>query len=61
MLHAKTKHINTRYYKFRKIINDGLISLEKIHIKDNAADVFSKSVILEKFMHCQCFNRVSCC
>lgn len=52
MIHARTKHIDVRYYKLRKIINDGLIRLEKIHIKDNAADVFSKSMISEKFMDC---------
>lgn len=50
-----------RYHKIREIINDGLVSLVKIYIDDNAADIFTRPVTLKKFRHCLGFIGVSHC
>lgn len=50
-----------RCHKLKKIINDGLVTLTKIHIEDNGADTFTKSVILEEFRHCLGFIKVPHC
>lgn len=58
---VRTKHIDVRYHKIREIINDGLVSLVKIYIDDNAADIFTRPMTLKKFRHCLGFIGVSHC
>ena len=50
--HARTKHINVRFHKFRKLIISGQILLQKIHTSENAADMLTKPVTSDKFKHC---------
>lgn len=61
MFHVKIKHIDVRYHKLKEIINNGLVSLENIYIEDNAADMFTKTITLEKFRHCIGFIGVCHC
>lgn len=52
IFHARTKHIDVRYHRIREWVSSGGISLRKVHTKDNAADMLTKSVPTEKFKHC---------
>lgn len=61
VLLARTIHIDVRYYKLRKIINNDLVSLVKIHTNDNAIDMFTKLMTSKKFKHCLDFIRMSHC
>nr|GFA33617.1 hypothetical protein [Tanacetum cinerariifolium] len=44
MFHGRTKHINVRYHFIREIVEFKEIEVEKINIKDNAANTFTKVV-----------------
>ena len=46
--HLKTKHIQLRYHFIRFVLEDGQLKLEKIHISQNPADMFTKVVTREK-------------
>ena len=43
-----TKHINICYHFVRNVIDDGLVSLLKIHTDANPVDVLTKPVTREK-------------
>ena len=43
------KHIDIRYHFVRDAVDDGLVSLLKIHTDTNLKDVLTKSVTREKF------------
>ncbi|GMI87122.1 hypothetical protein HRI_002381400 [Hibiscus trionum] len=50
--HARTKHIVVRFHKIRELIASGEILLQKVHTTDNAIDMLTKPVTIDKFMHC---------
>ena len=50
--HARTKHIDIRYHFIRSLLDEGLISLDKIHTSQNPADMFTKVVTIEKLKLC---------
>ncbi|GKF64398.1 hypothetical protein Tco_0187846, partial [Tanacetum coccineum] len=50
--HEWTKHINVRYHFIREIVESKEIEVEKIGMKDNATDVFTKVVLGLKFKYC---------
>jgi hypothetical protein len=50
--HSKTKHIHIKYHFVRQVIDEGGVSLEKVHTKENYADMFTKPVLLEKLRCC---------
>ena len=51
--HARTKQIDVRFYFVRKILDEGDIELQKIHTKENSADMLIKVVSEVKFAHCK--------
>ncbi|MCO5571155.1 hypothetical protein L7F22_024889 [Adiantum nelumboides] len=53
MFHSKTKHINVKYHFIREVIEDKQIQLVKIHMKDNSADLLTKRLSRESFVHCR--------
>ena len=50
--HARTKHIDVRFHKIRELVACGQILLQKVHTLENAADMLTKSVTIDKFRHC---------
>jgi hypothetical protein len=50
--HNKTKHISVKYHFVRQVVDEGGVSLEKVHTKVNSADMFTKPVLLEKLWWC---------
>ncbi|KAL0447562.1 UNVERIFIED_CONTAM: Retrovirus-related Pol polyprotein from transposon TNT 1-94 [Sesamum latifolium] len=50
--HARTKHIDVRYYKIREFIASREILLQKVHTSENAADILTKPLTIDKFNHC---------
>ena len=50
--HARSKHIDVRYHKIREWLNSEEIILKKVHTEENAADMLTKVVTVEKFKHC---------
>ena len=50
--HSKTKHIPIKYHFVRHVVHEGGVVLEKVHTKKNSADMFTKSVTLEKLWWC---------
>lgn len=50
--HARTKHIDVRYHFVRDVIEEGRISLAKVHTDENSADMLTKVVSGGKFQHC---------
>ena len=51
LYHARTKHIDIRFYFVREILDEGDIELLKIHTKKNPADMLTKVVSGVKFTH----------
>ena len=51
MYHARTKHIDVRFYFVREILDKGDIELLKIHTKENPANMLTKVVSGVKFTH----------
>lgn len=50
--HALTKHIDVRYHFVRDVVEEGHISLTKVHTDENPADMLTKVVTGNKFQHC---------
>eukprot|EP00253_Pinus_taeda_P014092 PITA_14092 len=50
--HSKSKHILIKYHFVRQVITERGVSLEKVHTKENCADMFMKPVLLEKLRWC---------
>jgi ATP-binding cassette subfamily B (MDR/TAP) protein 1 len=50
--HSRTKHIDIKYHFIRSLLEDGQFTLEKIHTRDNPADMFTKVVTVEKLKSC---------
>eukprot|EP00253_Pinus_taeda_P034032 PITA_34032 len=50
--HSKSKHIPIKYHFVRHVITERGVSLEKVHTKENCADMFTKPVFLEKLRWC---------
>eukprot|EP00253_Pinus_taeda_P034861 PITA_34861 len=50
--HSKSKHIPIKYHFVRQVITERGVSLEKVHTKENCADMFTKPVLLEKLRSC---------
>ncbi|PNX69499.1 retrovirus-related Pol polyprotein from transposon TNT 1-94 [Trifolium pratense] len=50
--HARTKHIDVRYHFVRDVVEEGNISLTKVHTDENSADMLTKVVSGSKFQHC---------
>eukprot|EP00253_Pinus_taeda_P030568 PITA_30568 len=50
--HSKSKHIPIKYHFVRHVITERGVSLEKVHTKENCADMFTKPVLLEKLRWC---------
>jgi hypothetical protein len=59
--HARTKHIDARFHKIRKLVATSELLLEKIRTFENAADMLTKPVIADKFKHCLDLINVSRC
>ncbi|CAA7028677.1 unnamed protein product [Microthlaspi erraticum] len=49
--HSSTKHIHVRFNNIRELATYGEIIMEKVHTSENAADMLTKPVTLEKFKH----------
>ena len=50
--HARTKHIDVRYYFVREIIEEGGVLVQKIKSDDNPPDMLTKVVTTIKFNNC---------
>eukprot|EP00253_Pinus_taeda_P008669 PITA_08669 len=50
--HSKSKHIPIKYHFVTQVIIERGVSLEKVHTKENCADMFRKPVLLEKLRWC---------
>ncbi|MCO5582244.1 hypothetical protein L7F22_036136 [Adiantum nelumboides] len=53
VFHSKTKHIDVKYHFIREVLEDQQIQLMKIHTKDNPADILTKGLLGEGFVHCR--------
>ena len=51
LYHARTKHIDVRYYFVRDILEDCDIELKKIHTKNNSTDMLTKVISGVKLNH----------
>ena len=50
--HSRTKHIGLRYHFVRSLLEDGVLTLEKIQGSKNPADMLTKAVTTEKLKLC---------
>ncbi|KAH9681068.1 hypothetical protein KPL71_026802 [Citrus sinensis] len=50
VFHSKTKHIGVQYHFVREVVEDGSVDLQKIHTKENLADVLTKPINTDKFV-----------
>ncbi|KAH9647635.1 hypothetical protein KPL70_025262 [Citrus sinensis] len=48
--HSRTKHIGVQYHFVREVVEDGSVDLQKIHTKENLADVLTKPIKADKFI-----------
>ena len=61
MFHARTKHIDVRFNKIKELVSSGELFLEKIHTSENASDMLTKPVTIEKFKQCLDLINISRC
>ncbi|KAH9682249.1 hypothetical protein KPL71_027276 [Citrus sinensis] len=54
--HSRTKHLGVQYHFVREVMEDGSVDLQKIHTKENLADVLTKPINADKFI----WSRSSC-
>ncbi|RVX19952.1 Retrovirus-related Pol polyprotein from transposon TNT 1-94 [Vitis vinifera] len=59
--HARTKHIDVRFHKIRELVSSSELVLEKVHTSDNAVDMLTKLITIEKFKHFLNLINVSKC
>ncbi|MCO5556884.1 hypothetical protein L7F22_010438 [Adiantum nelumboides] len=45
MFHSRTKHIDVRYHFIREVLEDGLITLVKVHTSQNPIDALTKCLL----------------
>lgn len=50
--HSRTKHIGLRYHFIRSLLEDGVLTLEKIQGSKNPADMLTKAVTIDKLKLC---------
>eukprot|EP00253_Pinus_taeda_P013297 PITA_13297 len=50
--HSKSNHIPIKYHFVRQVITKRGVSIEKVHTKENCADMSTKPVLLEKLHWC---------
>ncbi|KAH9752597.1 hypothetical protein KPL71_014753 [Citrus sinensis] len=48
--HSRTKHIGVQYHFVREVVEDGSVDLQKIHTKENLADILTKPINTDKFV-----------
>ena len=48
--HSRTKYIGIQYHFIREVVEDGSVDLQKIHMKENLADVLTKLINTDKFI-----------
>ncbi|XP_073153946.1 uncharacterized protein [Henckelia pumila] len=51
--HSRTKHIGVQFYFVREVLKEGSVDMQKIHTKNNIADILTKPVSVEKFEWCR--------
>ncbi|KAH9760757.1 Integrase catalytic domain-containing protein [Citrus sinensis] len=56
VFYSRTKHIEVQYHFVREVVEDGSVDLQKIHTKENLADVLTKPINTDKFV----WSRSSC-
>ena len=47
--HTRTKHIDIRYHRIRKLVEDGELELAKVYTKENTADTLTKELPWDSF------------
>jgi len=50
--HDRTKHINVKFHKIRELIASSEILLQKIGTAENATNMLTKPVTIDKLKHC---------
>ena len=50
--HERTKHVDVRLHFVRDVIAKALVEVQKVPTEDNAADMITKVLPLNKFSHC---------
>eukprot|EP00253_Pinus_taeda_P006983 PITA_06983 len=50
--YSRTKHIDVRYHFLRHVIDGGKVALQKVHMRENCVDIFTKLVTVEKRRWC---------
>ena len=51
VFHKRTKHIDTRFYFIRELVNNKEICLEFCRSEDQLADIFTKSLANDTFQY----------
>ena len=51
--HARMKHVDIRFHFVQEILDEGDVELQKIHTKENLADMLTKIISRVKFVHCK--------
>ncbi|KAM6541068.1 hypothetical protein CsatB_005515 [Cannabis sativa] len=52
MFHERSKHIDIKLHFIRDVVMSKQVQVKKICTHDNPADIFTKSVTRDKFIHC---------
>ena len=50
--HSKTNHISVKYHYIRDTVATGEVTVKKVHMSENPADMLTKPLPLAKFEHC---------
>ena len=51
--YSNTKHIGVQYHFVRQVVKQGTMDMQKIHAKDNLADIMTNPINTDKFIRCE--------
>lgn len=61
MYHARIEHIDVRFHRIKELVSSSELLLEKVHTFENAVNMLTKPITINKFKHCMNLINVSKC
>lgn len=61
MYRARIEHIDVRFHRIKELVSSSELLLEKVHTFENAVNMLTKPITINKFKHCMNLINVSKC
>lgn len=61
MYRARIEHIDVRFHRIKELVSSSELLLEKVHTFENAVNMLTMPITINKFKHCMNLINVSKC